>query len=177
MSTSKAAICKLQSATFPSCHSRTDTSLRALPCDVGSVFLAARRLSVDTPGIPIRPFARKIRFDVSPTWSHSCMIYCRYNRCCWPLEHAQLVDMEMQDRPMELSHRRAGVQLLDSILWILPPIHSLPLEQKMVMKAQAMCMKYHFRCLLCSERAMSFHGLNRPPKRNAQQIYCWCGVA
>jgi hypothetical protein len=45
---------------------------------------------------------------------------------------------------MEMSRRRAAVQLLGSILWILPLIHSLPLEQEMVMKVQAMCMKYHF---------------------------------
>ena len=73
-----------------------------------------------------------------------------------------------------------GVQLLDSVLGILPPIHSLVLEQEMVMKVQAMCTKYRFRHLLYSERAMSFHGLNRPALaqvRNARQIYCWRRVA
>jgi hypothetical protein len=82
LSTLKAAICKLQSETFPSCHSRTDTNLCGLPYDVGSVFLAARRLSTGTPCIPIRPFARKIQFGVWPTWSHSCTIHCKHNRCC-----------------------------------------------------------------------------------------------
>jgi hypothetical protein len=75
--------------------------------------------------------------------------------------------------------RRTGVQLLDSILWILPPIHSLLLEEEVMMRGQAVCMKYRFRRLLCLERAMSFQGLNRPTwvqKRNARQIYCWWGV-